>query len=139
MRSLSASRVGFTGLGGCFLSTNNCLPPPMLCCWYFRLFHSMGLPLWYKKTLLNVVKESFLYQWVNPLNERASLTRHSGNHLCVLGKHLLKVSKLKEAKVCKELLNLFKEKLKISNWHLWLVAPSIVSSDLQCIPGRQFT
>ena len=64
-----------------------------------------------KKTLLNVVKESFLYQWVNPLNERASLTRHSGNHLCVLGKHLLKVSKLKEAKVCKELFEFIQRKI----------------------------
>ena len=100
----------------------------------------MGLPLWDKKPLLNVVKESFLYQWVNPLNERASLTRHSGNHLCVLGKHLLKVSKLKEAKVCKELFEFIQRKiLKFSNWHLWLVAPSIVSSDLQCVPGRQAT
>ena len=72
---------------------------------------SMGLPIGIKKTLSLRSKGVFYTVRVNPLNERASLTRHSGNHLCVLGKHLLKVSKLKEAKVCKELLNLFKEKI----------------------------
>ena len=73
---------------------------------------SMGLPIGYKKKTLSLRSKGFFYTIrVNPLNERASLTRHSGNHLCVLGKHLLKVSKLKEAKVCKELLNLFKEKI----------------------------
>ena len=81
VKSLSASRVGVTGLGDCFLSTNNCLPPPLLCCWWCGS-SSMGLPLRDKKPLLNVVKESFLSQWVNPLTCLPSLPSLWGCRNC---------------------------------------------------------